>query len=102
MQPPRSAEAIATGGTCCPIMYSIALSTTEPARLSSAGGSCPGADAMDVPFLFRSHQDRRWFIGLHRPQPGVKSIAGQQRRVGASFLNRTVVQHDDLIGVDHR
>src|SRR5664280_797035 len=116
IDPPRSAEAIASELKFCPIIYSTALSTTAPAWLRSSGDSF-ALSAMTI-FLCSlpcgiasfTRDDAApsvivlniVFRGLQRPHPGVKSAFRQQRAVTAAFGDKPVLQHDDLVGVDHR
>src|SRR5208337_2739106 len=111
MAPPSSEDAIASELMFCPIMYSIALSTTAPAWLSSAGGGSSELGAVGIVVSLDLFGGFRWgfrrrfglilLLGLDFPHVGIQPAARQQRGVGAALGHAALVQHHVLVGVDH-
>src|SRR3954452_7454443 len=93
IDPPRSAEAIASELRFCCIMYSIALSTTAPAWLRWAGDSLVSSDmARSLCNRFQIAFDR-----LQCPHPGKQAAFRKQGGMAAAFGNHPVLQYDDFI-----
>src|SRR3954451_8364463 len=100
IDPPRSAEAIASELRFCCIMYSIALSTTAPAWLRWAGDSLVSSDmARSLCNRFQIARFQIAFDRLQGPHPGKQAAFRKQGGMAAAFGNHPVLQHDDFIRI---